>query len=254
MFCVVNKDGTVKKVQVKTTRCKSSKYSFSAQLASSGGTREKGTIKPIDEVDFEILFIYTESSDIYTFTKEQVIGKRSITLPYPKIPDAWKCRLFKNEHPLPTEITTKQKEDQTKKWIKFREKNGLPPKTPSEIKEAKEKKERSRKFNPSKEELLTLWEQENFVTSKVARHYGVSDNAIRRRLKTMGENPNSPERRKKEEKIEKKQTTPQEVEDALKQCNGNVAKAAKLLEVKREYLRWRIGMYNLQHLCKKHKR
>lgn len=76
---VVEMDGVLKRVQVKTTRCVDGKGDYICTLKSSGGTAGKIYHTVVDSV-CELLFIVTESLSRYLIPVESLNSRSSLTL------------------------------------------------------------------------------------------------------------------------------------------------------------------------------
>jgi hypothetical protein len=72
---IVDDGANLKKVQVKTTRCKQPNGNFAVSLKSSGGT--KGTVYGrVGEGNADLLFVHTEAGDNYVLPVEYVRNHR----------------------------------------------------------------------------------------------------------------------------------------------------------------------------------
>lgn len=77
---VVDFDGKLTRVQVKTTGYKE-KNSYIVQLRTAGGNRSwGGTVKKLDSSEFDELLVYTMEGSVYTFPAEFVHDRSTITL------------------------------------------------------------------------------------------------------------------------------------------------------------------------------
>lgn len=74
---IIEKNGMLQKVQVKTTACKRKNGNYQVALKSCGGTNGK-TYKTIIDTNIDILFIVTENMDMYLIPK--IIIKNRSTL------------------------------------------------------------------------------------------------------------------------------------------------------------------------------
>lgn len=76
---VVEIDGELKKVQIKTTSFKV--YSnFTVQLKNSGGSSGKSTIRYFEKDDVDFLFILTIEQDMYLIPSKEINAKSSLSL------------------------------------------------------------------------------------------------------------------------------------------------------------------------------
>lgn len=76
---VAELDGSLKKIQVKTTRFKRNE-AYVVSLATSGGNSSRTITKTFDQSSCDFLFILTESGSAYLIPREVVTQKRSISL------------------------------------------------------------------------------------------------------------------------------------------------------------------------------
>ena len=76
---VVDKNEMIKKVQVKSTVCKTRYGRYQVALKSCGGTKGK-TYKTVADTKIDELFILTEKLDIYIIPIEQIKNKSTINL------------------------------------------------------------------------------------------------------------------------------------------------------------------------------
>ena len=76
---VVDKDNLLKKVQVKSTGCKTKYGKYQVALKSCGGTRGK-TYKTVIETHIDELFILTENLDIYIIPIEEIKNKSTLNI------------------------------------------------------------------------------------------------------------------------------------------------------------------------------
>ena len=68
---IVDKDSIIKRVQVKSTGCKTKYGNYQVALKSCGGTRGD-TYKTVIETKIEELFILTEELEIYILPKQEI--------------------------------------------------------------------------------------------------------------------------------------------------------------------------------------
>ncbi len=76
---VVDKDNVLKKVQVKSTACKTKYGNYQVALKSCGGTKGK-TYKTVIETKIDELFILTEDLGIYIVPIEEINNKSTLTI------------------------------------------------------------------------------------------------------------------------------------------------------------------------------
>lgn len=76
---IVDKDNILKKVQVKSTACKTKYGNYQVALKSCGGTKGK-TYKTVIETNIDELFILTEDLKIYIFPIEKVQNKSTLNI------------------------------------------------------------------------------------------------------------------------------------------------------------------------------
>ena len=76
---VVDKDNLIKKVQVKSTGCKTKYGNYQVALKSCGGTKGK-TYKTIIETNIDEVFIVTKDIEIYILPIKELKNKSTINL------------------------------------------------------------------------------------------------------------------------------------------------------------------------------
>jgi len=76
---IVDKDNIVKKVQVKSTGCKTKYGNYQVALKSCGGTKGK-TYKTLIETDVDELFILTENLKMYTLPIKEIKNKSTLNI------------------------------------------------------------------------------------------------------------------------------------------------------------------------------
>ena len=76
---VVDKDNVIKKVQVKSTGCKTKYGNYQVALKSCGGTKGK-TYKTIIETNIDEVFIVTKDIEIYILPIKELKNKSTINL------------------------------------------------------------------------------------------------------------------------------------------------------------------------------
>ena len=79
---VVDIDGELKRVEVKTTSAKNPHNSWVVQLRTNGGNQSgRGKTRQFDENSVDYLFVLTESMERYLIPSKDVIGRNSVSLP-----------------------------------------------------------------------------------------------------------------------------------------------------------------------------
>lgn len=76
---IVDKNNILKRVQVKSTGCKTKYGNYQVALKSCGGTKGK-TYKTIIEIEVELIFIVTESKRMYLIPKKIIKNKATLNL------------------------------------------------------------------------------------------------------------------------------------------------------------------------------
>ena len=76
---IVDKDNVLKKIQVKSTSCKTKHGNYQVALKSCGGTIGK-TYKTIIETNIDDLFILTEDLQIYILPIEEIQNKSTLNI------------------------------------------------------------------------------------------------------------------------------------------------------------------------------
>ena len=76
---VVDKDNILKKVQVKSTSCKTKYGNYQVALKSCGGTKG-GTYKTVIETNIDELFILTEDKGMYIIPIEEIKNKSTLNI------------------------------------------------------------------------------------------------------------------------------------------------------------------------------
>lgn len=76
---IVDKDNKIKKVQVKSTGCKTKYGKYQVALKSTGGTKGK-TYKTVIETNIDELFILTEKLDIYILPINEIKNKSTLNI------------------------------------------------------------------------------------------------------------------------------------------------------------------------------
>lgn len=78
-YDLVIDDGTLKRVQIKTTKAKT-QTGYIVQLKNSGGSSGKSVIRSFDNTKSDILFILTKNGDRYEIPTSIIKAKSTITL------------------------------------------------------------------------------------------------------------------------------------------------------------------------------
>lgn len=73
-------DGQLKKVQVKTTQYKSKYGTYNVNIKTCGGNKSNHKIHYFDCKNCDILFILTDSGDVYSIPSDEVKSKSTLTL------------------------------------------------------------------------------------------------------------------------------------------------------------------------------
>lgn len=76
---IVDKNNKLKKVQVKSTACKTKYGSYQVALKSCGGTKGK-TYKTLIDTKIDELFILTQNMDIYIIPIEEISNKSTLNI------------------------------------------------------------------------------------------------------------------------------------------------------------------------------
>lgn len=76
---IVDKEDSLKKVQVKSSSCKTRYGNYQVALKSCGGTKGK-TYKTVVDTKIDELFILTEDLKIYILPIEEIKNKSTITI------------------------------------------------------------------------------------------------------------------------------------------------------------------------------
>lgn len=77
---IIDKNGELFKVQVKTTKFKNEKGIYYASLKTSGGNRSGNNIKNREDSDYDILFVLTETDKCYSIPVTSIKAKSNIAL------------------------------------------------------------------------------------------------------------------------------------------------------------------------------
>ena len=76
---IVDKDNVLKKVQVKSTACKTKYGNYQVALKSCGGTKGK-TYKTLIDTNIDELFILTEDFNMYILPVEEIENKSTLNI------------------------------------------------------------------------------------------------------------------------------------------------------------------------------
>ena len=76
---IIDKDGKIKRVQVKATSCKTKYDTYQVALKSCGGTKGK-TYKTIVDTNIDEVFIVTDNIDIYIIPIEKIENRTTLNL------------------------------------------------------------------------------------------------------------------------------------------------------------------------------
>ena len=76
---IVDKDNVLKKVQVKSTACKTKYENYQVALKSCGGTKGK-TYKTLIDTNVDELFILTEDLNMYIVPIEEIYNKTTLNI------------------------------------------------------------------------------------------------------------------------------------------------------------------------------
>ena len=76
---IVDKNEKIKKIQVKSTACKTKYGNYQVALKSCGGTKGK-TYKTVIETNVDEIFILTEKSEVYIIPIEEIKNKSTLNI------------------------------------------------------------------------------------------------------------------------------------------------------------------------------
>ena len=76
---IIEKDGEIKTVQVKSTGCKTKNRIYQVALQSCGGTNGK-TYKTLIETKVDFLFVLNEKLEMYLIPKNKIRNKATLNL------------------------------------------------------------------------------------------------------------------------------------------------------------------------------
>ena len=75
----IQKDGQVKRVQVKSSRSVAPSGNYEVSLVTSGGnTSWSGKVKRIDKNFVDLVFIFTANGEVYEYSAVTLHGRRSV--------------------------------------------------------------------------------------------------------------------------------------------------------------------------------
>lgn len=77
---VVDMHGELKRIQVKTTRCKAKSGNYVVLLKNSGGSSGKSITRLFDNKSCDYLFVLTKSNDMYLIPSSVIVCKNTLTL------------------------------------------------------------------------------------------------------------------------------------------------------------------------------
>lgn len=75
---VIDMDGVLKKVQVKTSNCLSENNTYEVQLRNCGGSSGKSVVRKFDNTKCDFLFILTGNGDMYFIPSEKITAQSAI--------------------------------------------------------------------------------------------------------------------------------------------------------------------------------
>ena len=76
---IIEKDGKLKTVQVKSTGCKTKNGVYQVSLKSCGGTKGK-TYKTVIDTKVDLLFVLNEEAEMYLIPIDKLSNKTSLNL------------------------------------------------------------------------------------------------------------------------------------------------------------------------------
>ena len=77
---VVDMDGKLSRVSVKTTRYKDAESSYRVELKNSGGSSGKGKIRKFDNTSCDYLFVLTGDDRLYLIPSCEIAAKNAISI------------------------------------------------------------------------------------------------------------------------------------------------------------------------------
>lgn len=176
-FLVETTNKQLLKVQAKTTRCITEAGNYMVSLCTSGGNQREYWSKGLNKEDLDLLFIVTSKGDCYSIPIEYVNGSSSLTL-YSKYDQFKVMQVNLDIEPII------QEDKRPKEY--FCAKCGNKVSRPNLLCRscaAQENGKAHRKVErPDKDTLLSQLSTSNM--SKIGEYYGVSDNAVRKWLKS----------------------------------------------------------------------
>ncbi len=76
---VIEKDGILKTIQVKSTNCKTKYGNYQVALKSCGGTKGR-TYKTLIDTKIDFLFVLNEKLEMYLIPKDKISNKSTLNL------------------------------------------------------------------------------------------------------------------------------------------------------------------------------
>ena len=76
---IVDKEGKIAKVQVKSTGCKTKKGTYQVALKSCGGTKGK-TYKTLIKTNIDYIFIFDKDKNMYLIPKKEIKNNSTLNL------------------------------------------------------------------------------------------------------------------------------------------------------------------------------
>lgn len=77
---IVEKDGILYRVQVKTSTYQQNKSSWTVRLATSSGNTVKNTVTPFDTDSCDLLFILTNNMTMYCIPTDKIEAKHTLNV------------------------------------------------------------------------------------------------------------------------------------------------------------------------------
>lgn len=168
---LVDDGESIKKVQCKTTGYKSDYGVYSVTLSTQGGNQSYHTKKLFDASLIDYLFILTSDGRWYNIPASEINSKHTLSLGKDRddfLVNGVVVREYKENRAI-TERNSRRRE-----------------RKPKEPRVRKSRTGRTKIEWPSHDVLTQMVYDSNY--SEVGRQLGVSDNAVRKRLKTHAEN------------------------------------------------------------------
>lgn len=75
---VIDIDGVLKKVQVKTSNCLTENNTYQVQLRNCGGSSGKNLVRNFNNTDCDFIFILTGNGNMYLIPSEKIDAKTAI--------------------------------------------------------------------------------------------------------------------------------------------------------------------------------